>query len=166
MSERARAIIRKVPVKQGSAHMRTIKVMGVPDDEPIVERITRGRYKKLTPAMQEAWVKESIQKLKEVMPKADPEGIKKFFSPEKKSASPTAPAAGEPPVEPPEGPGPSGLGSSAGTEAAQKKRSRKMLGFPVTPPGLLDSDRNGINAGIYVDTPPRRSKREVPSYVA
>ena len=43
MSERPRAIIRKVPVKQGSAHMRTIKVTGVPEDEPIVERITRGR---------------------------------------------------------------------------------------------------------------------------
>ena len=142
--------------------MRTIKVPGVPADQPIVERVTRGRFEKLTPAMQEEWIKASMKTLQELLPTADPDGIEKFFSPKKGSSPAAAPAAaGEA--------GPSDLGSAAaGTKQGEKKRSRtaKKLGFPKTPPGLLDSERDGKIAAMYVDTPPRRSKKPVPSYVA
>ena len=162
MSERQRAIIRKVPVKQGSAHMRTIKVPGVPDDQPIVERVTRGRFKKLTPAMQEEWIKASMKTLQELLPTADPGGIEKFFSPKKGSSPAAAPAAaGEA--------GPSDLGSpAAGAKQGKKEQPRgKDAGLPEkTPSGLLDSERDGKMAAMYVDTPPRRSKKPVPSYVS
>ena len=45
--------------------MRTIKVPGLPDDQPIVERVTRGRFQKLSPATREqleAEVKALLQK--------------------------------------------------------------------------------------------------------
>ena len=159
MPERQRPLIRQIPVQSGRAHMRTIKVLGVPDDEPVVERITRGRFKKLPPAMQEEWCKASMKTLQELMPKTDPDGIEKFFSPEKKDLSP-APAAAACEA------GPSDLGSAAaGTKQGNKKRSAKLLGFPETPEGMLDSERDGKIAGMYVDTPPRRSKKPVPGYI-
>ena len=143
---RKRALIRTIPVKSGRAHTRKIKTVGVPDDQPIIERVTRGRYKKLPPAMQTKWVKASIKALKKIMPKADPDEAEKFYSPAKGSPA----AAGEA--------GPSNLCSPQVTQVGKKKRNSaaKKLGFPVTPPGLPDSKRDGIIAGIYVDTPPGR----------
>ena len=158
---RARALFRDVPVRAGTAHMRTTRAQGRPGDEVVCPRMLKSRLQSLPAGLRKKWIKETVKNLCSMLPNEDNDGIKKFLqsSPKKETTPQPAGASSEA--------GPSGLKpervrsprtrSPAGTYQGKKKlghvdikKEDKKKSVPVTPPGLSPSKRDGKIAAILV----------------
>ena len=69
-----RAILREVPV---GAHWRQLAKLGLPEDEPLVEKMSSRRLDKMPPTMQEQFIDKSQARLEAKRPKPSADGIPK-----------------------------------------------------------------------------------------
>ena len=146
------SIIRRVPVKNGRSHMRTIDGPANRDKAPVVERVTRGQVKHMDPEVLEEWKRKSINNILDV----ETAGAK---SPGKgKAATPTQkdsilklfdkrPAAA---VGPSSEAGPSSAGA---VTAGSPKKGKKQKKSPTTPEGMTPSKRDGKVAAFLAFSP-------------
>lgn len=136
---------RKVPVRSGDAHFRTIDEPS--GDQIITEKMTRERVKKLPHWMQIQWKKETLQKVLEFMPgESEQASMTDFFNrspsttPRRVHDAQPGPSSDLPPTH------------VAGDGSPAKKKKKKCVP-PVTPEGLTPSRRDGKNASIYAFSP-------------
>ena len=72
---------RTIHVAAGRSHSRTIQMTGDPNDQPIVERMTRSRLNKMTAEEEADWKTSSVNKILGLTPcKADQESILNFLN--------------------------------------------------------------------------------------
>ena len=123
---------RLVYVSRGSSHTRRINKPADPKHDPVVERMTRGRLEKMSPAQAFAWKTSAFKKIKEVTPN-DSEllDLLKYFN---RTFDPVKP-------------GPS---NSDATTSFKKKQTKYS---PTTPPGVTPSKRDGVTASILCYSP-------------
>ena len=141
---------RTIRVAAGRSHKRTINAPADPNEQPIVERMTRSRLDKMTAEEEEEWKTESVNAILGMTPrKSDQEGILKFLN---------KPSAGEA--------GPSDLSRHTHEapsplkplKTSPKKKYGPKNWQPKTPEGLTPSKRNGKNAAIITWTPTPNKK--------
>ena len=105
-----------------ASHSRLIDNADDHGDEPIVEKMTRNRLAKLSPANATQWAKQSIAAIKDATAVNEQESILKFMERRPSEAGPS--------------------GSSPTTEGDNKPR-KKMKRTQDTPPGVTPSQRDG-----------------------
>ena len=143
------SIIRRVPVKNGRSHMRTIDGPANRDKAPVVERVTRGQVKHMDPEVLEEWKRKSINNILDV----ETAGAK---SPGKgKGATPTQKDSimkflNKRPVGPSSEAGPSSAGA---VTAGSPKKGKKQKKSPTTPEGMTPSKRDGKVAAYLAFSP-------------
>jgi hypothetical protein len=133
---------RKVPVRPGKAHFRTI-------DEPIVgdttisEKMTRSRIGRMPTEMQVEWKRQALQRILEFSPtKSDQMGITAILN---RAPTAGAPGCSSDPLPPTQ------VGTPKSDVGSPKKKSK--TGVPITPIGMTPSRRDGKNAPILAYSP-------------
>ena len=124
------------------SHKRTVKSPADPNDQPIVERMTRSRLNNMTAKDEEEWKTTSVNAILGLTPrKSEQESILNFLN-----KQPTSEA------------GPSDLSrhtheAPSPLKTSPKKKYGPKNWQPVTPMGLTPSKRDGKNAAIICWTP-------------
>ena len=120
-----------------------------PENEPIVERMTRARLKGLTPEDEEEWKTASVNAILGLTPRvSDQASILNFLNKKSTSEAGTSDLSR------------SDAHDDEGPSQSPKKKYGPNNWMPTTPEGLTRDERDGINAAIIVwtPTPPRKGK--------
>ena len=134
---------RTIHVAAGRSHKRTINSPADPNDQPIVERMTRSRLRTMTVEQEEEWKTEAVNAILTMTPrKSDQASILTFLNKQPASEA-----------------GPSDLSRHTHEAPSPLKTSPKKKKYgpknwqPKTPEGLTPSKRDGKNAAIICWTP-------------
>ena len=141
---------RTIHVAAGRSHKRTIDSPANPNDQPIVERMTRSRLDKMTAEQEEEWKTASVNAIFGMTPReSDQESILKFLN--KPSTSEAGPSdlshhthEAPLPIKP--------------LKTSPLKKYGPKNWQPTTPMGLTPSKRDGKNAAIITWTPTPNKK--------
>ena len=108
------------------SHEVTIPSPEDPSDAPIVERMTRKRLSKMSPANARAWAEQSLMAIQSASATNEQESILKFM---KRPTNDVGPSSDD-------------AGPSSSPVTGIKKR-KKIKRTPDTPPGVTPSKRDG-----------------------
>jgi hypothetical protein len=133
---------RTIHVKGGRSHTREIDAPGNPNDQPIVERMTRSRLDMMTPEQEEEWKTASVNAiLSMTLRTTDQVSILNFLN-----KPPTSEA------------GPSDLSRHTHTSPLKKYGPKNWQ--PTTPVGLTPSKRDGPRTRPSSPGRPRPARSE------